>query len=422
MRKLTLITIVAALAVCLAAPAFAQVTRSNWTQKVGFRPTLDGLPFGDGTEVNAGNVDKASAMLPDAIKLMIKNYGLTFTTSKYKPVIPSDGYIAATNKNQGKIKITNTGSDARKRGISGYVSGLPVLKPKTGLDVAWNYHYGYNGDDASNHFGVFWISGKSGVERSEEWTWKYIMRGANRTDIAPMPEFPEWKGTDKQYASLTVTLAPFDKKGFSALYYRFNSPKDQEGWIYLPQQRRMTRFSFGTRGDAWNNTDMLYEDVRGYMGYPEWMNWKIVKKTTMYAPVHSGAKIGKGNFKQTWDFDTKPHWNPRLNWEPRPVYVVEIKPKFRDYPYSKMIAYIDAESFAMIFKECYDKKGQLWKLIMNITNGSKNPKTQPLAIAGALAVDLQAEHATTFCWYSGKMNVGLTTKDFSPTVLRKQGK
>lgn len=398
------------------------LTRGNWTSKVGFRPNLENLPFAVGDEVNAGNVDKAGDMLPPSIKMMIKNKNLKFEVAKYKPVIPSDGYISATNKYLGKSTIINTGAKSRSRGITGYTAGLPVLKPKNGLDVAWNYHYSYNGDDADNHFGVYWISGKKGVEKSEEWTWKYIMRGANRTDIAPMPSFKEWEGEDKQYASLTVTLAPFDKKGFSALYYRFNDPKDQEGWIYLPQQRRTTRFSFGTRGDAWNNTDMLYEDVRGYMGYPEWMHWKIIGKKTMYAPMHSGTKIGKNAFKQTWDFETAPHWNPYLKWEPRAMYVVEVTPKFPDYPYKKMICYIDADSFLMMFKECYDKKGQLWKVIMNFTNDSKNPRTQPLQLAGALAVDLQGDHATTFCWYNCRMNVGLTTKDFSPTTLRKIGK
>ena len=421
-KNIILISILVA-TLCFAAIASGQqITRQNWTSEVGFKPDLSNLPFAEGDEVNAGNVDKAANMLPDSIVLLIKKYGLTFDVTKYKPVVPSDGFIAATNKYHGKATITDTGPKARMRGINNYMAGLPVLKPKNGLEVAWNYHYGYNGDDGANNFGVFWISGKNGFERSEEWTWNYIMRGANRTDLDPKPGFPEWKKQEIQYSSLTVTLSPFDKKGFSALYYRYNDPKDQEGWIYLPQTRRMTRFSFGTRGDAWNNTDMLYEDVRGYMGYPEWMHWKILKKTTMYAPMHSGAVVSRTGYKKTWDFDNAPYWNPRVKWEPRSMYVVEVTPKFRDYPYKNMICYIDAESFAMVFKECYDKKGQLWKVIMNIFNDSKNPRKQPLSIGGALAVDLQSNHATTFCWYEGKMNVGLKPNDFTPTVLRKYGK
>jgi Protein of unknown function (DUF1329) len=421
-KHLLIISLVAAFSM-LASLALAEpITRANWTKMVGFSPDLEGAPFKPGDQINAGNADNAAKNLPPAIVTLMKKYGMQANITKYKAVVPSDGYIAATNANHGKAKITDTGAEARKPGISGYKAGLPVLKPKNGLEVAWNYHYGYNGDDGKNHFGVYWISAKSGVERWEEWLWNYIMRASNRTDIAPKPGIPDMANRGISYASLTVTLAPLDKKGFSALYYRYNDPKDQEGWIYLPQQRRMTRFTFGTRGDAWNNTDMLYEDVRGYMGYPEWMHWKILEKTTMYAPVHAGVPLGKDKINQTWDFETAPHWNPTLNWEARPMYVVEAKPKFRDYPYSKMVFYIDAESFAIIFKECYDKKGQIWKIIMNVTNDAKNPRNQPLQISGSLTVDLQAEHATAFAWYSNKMNAGLKSNEFNPTVLRKMGK
>ena len=237
-----------------------------------------------------------------------------------------------------------------------------------------------------------------------------------------MPQIPAMASKEIMLSALTVTLAPYDKQGFSALYYRYQNPKDQVGWIYLPQQRRTTKFTFGTRGDAWNNTDLLYEDVGGYLGYPEWMHWKIIKKTTMYAPMQAEVPLGKNNIEKTWDFNNPPYWNPRVKWEARPMYVLELKPKFRDYPYSKMICYVDAETFTMPYKDCYDKKGQLWKVILNISNKSKNARREPREIGGALAVDIQAGHATTFCWYKGESNVGLDFNDFLPTVLRKTGK
>lgn len=423
MKKALITFAIFVLTICLAAAAWGeQLTRQNYTSMVGFAPDLNNLPFAPGDSIDASNADKATGYLPIGILTLIKKHNLVVDVKKYSPIVPSDGYIAATNKNVSKVKITDTGDKARVRGMEGYVSGLPVLKPKTGLEVAWNNHYSYYGDDAKNHFGVYWISAKTGVERSEDWIWNYIQRSMNRTDIPPIPKINAMAGKDIMYAALTVTLAPYDKKGFSALYYRYNDPKDQVGWIYLPEQRRTTKFTFGTRGDAWNNTDLLYEDVRGYLGYPEWMHWKILKKTTMYAPMQAEVPVGRDKIKQTWDFDNAPHWNPRVKWEARPMYVVEVKPKFRDYPYSKMICYVDAETFIIPFKDCYDKKGNLWKVILNIANKSPNPRKVPLAIGGALAVDLQSQHATTFCWYDHKPNVGLNFNDFLPTVLRKSGK
>jgi hypothetical protein len=406
-----------------ATPASAdEFMRENWGERVGFKPDTSKAPFKTGETVDAGSVGKAAGSLPDGVAMLVSKYGLKFQVGPYVPVAPSDGFIAATNANGGKARLVDTGKKARERGLFEYVAGLPFPQPQNGLEIAWNYQYGYNGDDGDNLFQVYWVSAKNGVERHEDWRWMYIVRAMHRTDVEPIPAIPELAEKEIQYSSLTTALAPFDKKGFTAMYNRFMEPKDQEGWIYIPSQRRATRFSFGTRGDSWNNTDLLYEDVRGYMGYPEWMNWKLKEKKTMYAPVHAGIKISKGAAESAWDFKTAPHWNFKAKWEPRPFYVVEAIPKFADYPYSKMVCYIDAETSYMMFKEAYDKKGQLWKVLVNVYNSSPDPTSQPPQVAGALVVDVQAEHATAFVWQDAKANVGLKPDQFSLTQLRKLGR
>ncbi|HOI12022.1 MAG TPA: DUF1329 domain-containing protein [Myxococcota bacterium] len=221
---------------------------------------------------------------------------------------------------------------------------------------------------------------------------------------------------------MTWAVEPYDKAGFGALYYRYNEPKDQEGWIYIPTMRRTMKATFGTRGDAWNSTDMLYEDVRGYMGYPEWMNWKLIGKKTILAPMHSGVRSGKQYRDQTFDFKTPPHWNFRSKWEPRPVYVVEATPKFRDYPYSKMVFYFDAETFLIPVKEAYDKKGKLWKIVINAYNDSPDMTKAPMTIGTSVTIDLQAEHATVFPSYNFTANTGLEPGKFTLTNLKKMAK
>jgi len=397
-------------------------TRANWVQSVGFAVDKNPAGFSAGGRLDSSNVESASSILPDSIKLLIKKYNLKIWMKNYKPVVPSNGFIEATNRYYKQVKLTDTGNNARKKGIHNYVAGLPFPKPKNGLEVAWNYQYGYNGDDADNDFAVYWIHAKRGVEKHEEWRWLYLMRAMHRTDIEPIPEIPKLAKKQIQYYSMTVCKKPFDKKGFTALYYRVEKPLDQEGWIYIPAQRRATRFSFGTRGDAWNNTDLLYEDVRGYMGYPEWMHWKIIGKGTFLAPMHSDIPYGKSNINKVYDFNNPPHWNFKANWEPRPMYVVEAKPKFRDYPYSRMICYIDAENYYMMFKEAYDKKNQLWKIVINAFNDSPDETRFPLTVGTSLVVDLHAEHATAFPWFSCKLNVGLDPDQFSLTSLRKLGR
>lgn len=397
------------------------LTKENWTEMAGFKPgEIPGLRPGlilDGT-----NYQPFKEALAPAIQLLMEKYKMRIWTAPYQRIHPSLTYIEATNKYRAGIKLTDTGNESRKRGIEGYVAGLPFPNPQTGLEVAYNYHYSYQGDDGGFHYGVYWISAKSGVERSEEWRWLYINRAQNRTDLDPRPHIPEFEQKGIAYASMTWAVEPYDKAGFGALYYRYVEPKDQEGWIYIPTMRRTMKATFGTRGDAWNSTDMLYEDVRGYMGYPEWMHWKLIGKKTMLAPMHSGVRSGKQFRDQTFDFKTPPHWNFRSKWEPRPVYVVEATPKFRDYPYSRMVFYFDAETYLIPYKEAYDKKGKLWKIVINAYNDSPNMDTSPLTIGTSLTIDLQAEHATAFPSYNFTANTGLEPDKFTLTNLKKMAK
>jgi hypothetical protein len=399
------------------------ITAENWTDKVGFKPNLGevaGYKAGDAIDKN--NAASYKAWIPDSLMTMITKYNLKLWTVGYKPFHPSKGYIEATNKYGGQAKINTAETNPRKGALSGYTAGLPFPNPKTGQEVAYNYHYSYLGDDGGFHYGVYWISAKSGVERSEEWRWKYITRTVNRTDVEPIPAIPALKDKGVSYTSMTWAIFPQDKRGFAALYSRFVEPKDQEGWIWMPSMKRAIRNTFGARGDAWNATDLLYEDVRGYMGYPEWMNWTLKGKKTILAPMHSGLEAGKDARTKSFDFDEYPHWNPKMKWEPRAVYVVEATARLEDYPYSKMVLYYDADTFYIVLKECYDKKGQLWKVLLNAYNDSPDMNRFPPNIGTSMVVDLQSEHATVFPSYKTESNKGYDPEFFTEPTLRKMGK
>jgi hypothetical protein len=420
--KLVRVSVLALLALAfVAGPVGAQeITSANWGEKVGFKPDLSGTPA-VGTTIDKDSLDKWKKWIPDGIDALIQKYAMKFKITEYKPIHPSRGYIAATNQYLGQPQIVPN-KNPRKMGITGYTAGLPFPNPQTGEEVAYNYHFAYFGDDGGFHYGVYWISAKSGVERSEEWVWEYITRVQFRTDLEPIPAIPELAKDGIAYRSMTWAIAPQDKRGFAALYSRMVEPKDQQGWIYLPPTRRTLRMSFGTRGDAWNSTDLLYEDVRGFMGYPEWMNWKLVAKTTMLAPMHSKMPTGKEALKTGFDFKTWPYWNIKAEWEPRPVYVVEATPRLADYPYSKMTFYFDAETFYIPVKVAYDKKGDLWKVVINAFNDSPDMDKAPPGIGTSLVVDLQSEHATAFPAYDFYANVGLDPNKFTLTNLKKMGK
>jgi hypothetical protein len=251
-----------------------------------------------------------------------------------------------------------------------------------------------------------------------------LIRGNNRTDIDPRPAIPSFAKKGLQGAGLTYALAPYDKKGFGAVYFRHIEPRDGQGHTYVPSMRRVIKNSFGTRGDTWNATDLFYEDVRGYSGYPEWMHWKLLAEKTVLLPMHSGVKLGKKHTKKTYDFKSWPHWNPRYACEPRPTYVLEVTPKLPDYPYSRQLLYVDAEAFQILYKECFDKKGELWKVMLNSASAHANEESDEeiLGWSGTVVIDLQSEHATVFHVHRARHNVGLDPHMFTVSSLRKRGK
>jgi len=395
-----------------------ELTRGNWGATVGFAPAPAPPGYAPGVTIDPGNLESFASIVPDAVQTMIRNYGMVLDTTDYRPYAPSDGFIAATNRHRGGARLVDIGDSIKEREIQGYAGGMPFPAPQNGREIAWNYVLAYVGDDAESVFEVYWISRKKGVERSEVWRTTSI-RAKFRTDIAPLPEVPSLVKKGVIGATLTTALQPLDKKGFSSLYYGYLEPKDPNGWIYIPAQRRSMRLAFGTRGESWNNTDLFYEDVRGYTGSPEWMDWNLVDRTTLLAPAHAGVTQGEGNAESVYDFKNPPHWNPRIKWELRPVYVVEATPRLKGYPYSRMVFTVDAESSHIFTKTAYDRKGALWKLLVNAGNGSTDPATGPGTVAMSLVVDVQAEHATAFFWHSQRSNFGADPSLFVLSTLRK---
>jgi len=291
------------------------------------------------------------------------------------------------------------------------------------MEMAYNFFYNYLGDDADQYYTVYWISANKGVEHYEKWRWATITRALGRTDIEPIPAIQSIVDRGFQDASITFALEPYDKRGFGALYFNPIEPHDIQGHIYIPTMRRVLRNTFGTRGDTWNATDLLYEDVRGDLGFPEWMNWKLLGKKTMLMSMHAGIKRGKKNkAEKIFDFKKWPHWNPKIPFEPRPVYVLEVTAKFKDYPYGNMILCIDAETFMIPYKEMYDRKGDLWKVLIQGYNAPQDMDSMPPEFGIVLVVDIQSEHASAFNMVAVEQNSNLSPNLFTVSNLRKRGK
>lgn len=354
--------------------------------------------------IGASNLQLVRRFVPDGLAILVKQFGLQIMTVPYEPVLPSKGFAEMTQKHKGKAKAIET-KDIRTKGIEGYEGGLPFVEPKSGLEVMWNQFFSYQGDDGFIEFDVYVASKPLGVERRETWRWEFVHKGMYRTDLPPLPDF-ERRGI--LYASKAICLRPHEKAHTVAVQYRYDKPKDQIGYIYVPFLRRPIKAVVGTVGVSWNQTDMLFEDIKGYSLYPEWTVWKLSGKRTILVPMHQNLTKPE----DAVDLSRPPGFALELAFEPREVYVVEGKPKFFTSQYKKVILYVDTETFYIPLKEAFDKDGKLWKVFLNVWDASRG---SPPPLVLALAVDVQHSTSTLFVVRKYGINVGYRFEDFDLT-------
>jgi len=377
---------------------------TRWTERVSFRPRLVRLPSSVGEKVDRTNLQHVGVFLPDGLKTLISKYHLELALGEYTAVHPSIPYIQATVANLGKSKPVDPGPAGNVWGLSGYQGGLPFPAPQNALEVAWNMACAYRGDDSLVQATLLSISAARGVERKEEVRFSWIST-LYRTDVLPRPALPGF--ADKKISRIFSfeVLAPPEKKGFrgelSELVWPENSPKE----IHLPPWERVIRGSLRA-GDVWNATDWLYGDLLGFDGHPERMHWKLSGKGTYLLPVHAGLGLRPGAASGVVAIGQWPHWNPRMRFEPRPVYLLEAWPRLSDHPYGREVFYVDAETFLVICKEAYDRQGALQKVFLYGFNGSSDLDRLPLDWAVWLAVDLASEHATVLVPLEQSANSG----------------
>lgn len=400
------------------------ITAENWTLAVGFAPDLDTVGCTPGKALGSDDVGTAKACLADGVAELMTRYKMNIWTSPYKAIRPSDGYVLATSVNAGKASVVDTGKSYRKNGLVGYEGGgLPFVQPESGKEIGYNIQFAYRGDDRVHEYGIYWIRPGRGVWQTQVRRDETIFRATGRTDVGPKTiKGLVHKGVER--AVYSRALEPYDVDSLANLHFWYDQPIDHFGWVYVPFMRNDLRMTSGIPGAIWESTDFMWEDLEGVSGHTEWMDWKVIGKRTILAPMHAGIVAGRRGLADVIDLDRVPRWNPRMYWEPRPVYVVEITEKMDDYhshPYGRSVLYVDAETFFVPIKETYDRKGDLFRVIIHAYNEAPNPGETPPIPALGLAVDVQRNRATAVLTHDFKVNVNLPESRFTETRLRNEG-
>jgi len=181
--------------------------------------------------------------------------------------------------------------------------------------------------------------------------------------------------------SLMEFLTPADVKGTKFLSYE-HVEKDDDQWLYLPALKRVKRISSRNKSGSFMGSEFSYEDLSAFN----------VKKYIYEGEATEGVLDGVS------------------------VYIGSSKPVSKYSGYTKLVSYIDKETFLIKKMEYYDRKSELLKSAVF----SEYKKFGDVYRIGKIVMkNIQNDKTTILVWSDEKIKRGLKAKDFHKRYLKR---
>ena len=402
-----------ALAVALASQiAFAaQPTREDVEAWLAQAPAA--LPAA-GSELGQSDMAVLRSLLPPGYVEFFDHPGVRISVEATGDFQPPQVYKDATAANAGKATLAPDGD------VQNYTAGQPfdpekfddVSPAEAGLMLAWDHvyrwqYYGYrvktldmvyvqptaDGKMAGSPAGGMEGGGK--VERSLEQFYHRVY--LNRLAMLPGQDY-RVKGNDsdvryfKDYISF---VAPFDVAGTTFIVERGTSAAEEDQVTsYLPTQRRVRRLSAKERADNFMGSNFTLDDFEGFSGRVMDFEWAYRGTRQVLHVSNSREKTLRFGGAQS---------NVALDqWQVRPCFVAELKPRWSEHPMASKFLLIDQQTMTPTMALMFDRNNKLWRVIVthyqrpvpDNTTPARALETSVGGWRGSIAYDL-ATNSTT---------------------------
>jgi len=367
--------------------------------------------------ITSANLSEYAAKLTEGQKALFKTY------PDYKMIVypthrsgasPEHVY-EATKRNATSAKLVPDGN-----GFTGAVSGTPFPIPENGLQVFWNHVTRWRGVAAGVHIGQAPMTAGGGftlVNFNEEFLFQFYEPGMTEAKLDNILVF-----------FTQETTAPARLAGDVLLVQETidQAREARRAWVYNPGQRRVRRAPNVAFDNPGTNADNLRTDDQFDMmnGSPQRYDWKLVGKKEMYVP-YNAYRLQDPKLRYS-ELLHKGHINQdHARYELHRVWVVDstLKPG-QSHIYKRRTLYVDEDSWQILAVDCYDTRGQLWRVqeghAMNYFNlpslWTSLELTMDLTNGRYLALGLQSEERGSY-----DFSIQRTPADFQPGVLERRG-
>lgn len=172
--------------------------------------------------------------------------------------------------------------------------------------------------------------------------------------------------------------APFDARGITVFGTRYRTAlapsaaaKDDDVWVYQPEQRRVRRLASPRRGHAISGTDFGFADFGSFSGIVPQYEWQCLGRHDLLAPMNARRRA----HPYERDLDLGPSGLSYANerFELRHALKLRMTPRDADHPYAWKNLYVDEQTFEPMYAFAYDRSGALWKVIWHDHRWSDEP-------------------------------------------------
>ncbi|MDY6861599.1 MAG: DUF1329 domain-containing protein [Thermodesulfobacteriota bacterium] len=344
----------------------------------------------------------------------LKNGWITVPIVKKGDYPSPKGYAAATARYSGKCL---TGENNQ---LFGWVAGLPFQNPKNGLELAWNVQRRAQVTDQMSFYGHEDFYSKNGMQtgnRERNINFHlYNLYYIGRHTVPPVPEFPNNNDGIRLKESILM-LEPYDVKGFTMIRISFEDiERPDDVFSYVPAIRRLRRLTGSDVTDPMLGGDNTYDDF-------EVVRQKITPKMTFKILGYRDYLVPKHYTRKPKDPFVS-HNCYQMDWEIRPLYILQYNINDPAYAYSKRVVYVEKEkpTADLYGGECYDQKGRFWRTCGLIPHAKDSKTFDANCWYGCLYMDHISRHTTLLDMYPVFADPEATPEAFSIRHLLKEAR
>ena len=305
-----------------------------------------------GEKITNGNVDEIKQFLPESFYALMKdekNWGKSwFIIVPYRQILPTTGNIACTQKYRGFSKLDQSGE------ILNYVSGVPFPDTTNATEMAHNFRTRSQGDSQKTLEHGYIVDGKLKYDMSLE-IHNNLLFFSGRTDKPPVPELQDNSAQIWRAISM-LQIQPPETRNLRILELHYKDRlKAYDSWIWNPTIRRVRRRSTSERQDAQGGADFCGFDNMGWDGPVSLNTYSYMGTQELLLARHNdAARLEHTRGECLWSGAQRERIRAHV------IAAVNQDPNFL---YSKMIWYLDPETWQVLYSDRFDRDGKLWKVL-----------------------------------------------------------